>query len=170
MAVTGRQIVGGGAAAAGTALVLALVLIKGFEGRVDHVYADPVTHGAPWTYCDGETQHPQWGHQYTDAECDAETLALARKVDADILVCMKLAAPLPAKVEAAFVSLAWNIGTGAFCKSSIATKAHEGNLLEACKRIDLYNRAAGRVIPGLVLRRGKERDYCIQGALDALDG
>lgn len=158
MAIKGAHIAGGGAVA------VAIVLIIGFEGRVLHVYPDPVTHGAPWTYCDGETKNPQFKHVYTDAECDKETLAEVTKVDAAVLACVAPAEPLPAKVEAAFVSLAWNIGTAGFCKSSIAAFAHDGRLIEACKRISLYDHAGGKVIPGLTFRRGEERKICLQGA------
>ena len=48
MAIKGRTI-GVGAAGASAAVVLAFTLITGFEGRVNHVYPDPVTKGAPWT-------------------------------------------------------------------------------------------------------------------------
>lgn len=146
--------------------MLALALIVGFEGRVLHVYPDPVTKGAPWTYCDGETQKPRWGHVYTNAECDAETLALVQQVDAQILACIAPKSPLPAKVEAAFVSLGWNIGVPTFCQSSVAAFARAGNLFKACDRISLYNHAAGKAIPGLTFRRGEERKVCLEGALD----
>lgn len=160
MAVKGRTI--GGLAGA---LLLAGLLITAFEGRVLTVYPDPVTHSTPWTYCDGETQNPQPGHTYTDAECDAETVALIRKVDAAVLACT--ISPLPDKVRAAFDSLAWNIGTAAFCSSTLARKAKAGDLMGACKEIPRWDHAGGKTIPGLTFRRGEEMKICLEGVREA---
>lgn len=144
------------------AIALAAFAITAFEGRVTTVYPDPVTHARPWTYCDGETQNPKPGHQYTNAECDAETAALVKKTDAAVITCVGNR-PLPDNTRAAFDSLAWNIGTGGFCRSTVAVKAKAGDLKAACNAISLYDHAGGRTIPGLTARRGTEREMCLSG-------
>jgi lysozyme len=35
-----------------------------------------------------------------------------------------------------------------------------GNTAEACARLELYNKAGGRVLRGLVRRRAAERELC----------
>jgi hypothetical protein len=70
---------------------------------------------------------------------------------------------LPDKVYVADLSLAYNIGTGAFCRSSIVRLQNAGQLRASCDRFPLYNKAGGRTISGLVKRRGKEQVLCIEG-------
>lgn len=143
-------------------LGLAVFLITAFEGRVLHIYPDPVTHATPWTYCDGETTTtPQWGHVFTNAECDAITVAEVKTLDAKVTACV--GRPLPDKVRAAFDSLAWNIGVGAFCGSTVVKKAKAGDLAGACGAMLAWDHAGGHVIPGLTVRRNEEYAYCLDG-------
>lgn len=143
-------------------MALAAFLVTGFEGRVLKVYPDPVSGSTPWTYCDGLTQNPQFGHAYTHAECDTETAALIVKVDAKVQACVGRS--MPDKVRAVFDSLAWNIGTGAFCGSTLVKKAGAGDFVGACNQLPRWNRAGGKVIPGLSFRRGEELKICLEGA------
>lgn len=168
MAINGKTI-GMGAAGGSAAVVLAFFMITGFEGRVNHVYADPVTHSTPWTYCDGETtKTPDWKHVYSDAECDAITIAQVKTFDAKVMACIGHPLPddgkVPGKVRASFDSLAWNIGTAAFCSSTLAKKAKAGDFVGACVEMLKWDHAAGRVIPGLSMRRDQEYRICREGA------
>jgi len=160
MKLRGRHIAGLASAAA-----LAGVLITGFESpgglAVLFSYPDPVTHGAPWTACDGETKGIKPNMVFTPAQCDAMTGAQIRQTDAAVVACTRPG--LPIEVQAAFDSLAWNIGIGGFCQSSIAAFAKQNRLTDACDRIALYNRAGGKVIPGLTFRRGQEQQICLSG-------
>lgn len=164
----GRTIAG--LSGGGAAVVLAGFLITSFEGRVDHVYPDPVTRGAPWTYCDGETKHPRWNHVYTDLECDTETAREIVALDKAVMACVGHPLPdtgpkpLPDKVRATFDSLAWNIGQAAFCESTLARKAQAGNLIGACTEMLKWDHAGGKVIPGLTFRRNQEYAICLDGA------
>jgi lysozyme len=167
VALQGRHIaIGGGV---GAALVLAVTMIMGLEGRVNHVYPDPVTKGAPWTYCDGSTtKSPQWGKVYSDAECDAITVAAVKALDAKVMACIGHPLPddhkVPDKVRATFDSLAWNIGIGAFCGSTLAKKARAGHWAAACNEMLRWDHAGGKVIPGLSIRRDQEYRVCLDGA------
>jgi lysozyme len=75
-----------------------------------------------------------------------------------------LTRPLPDPVHGAFLSLTYNIGVGAFCKSSVARAANENNLKLACANIKKFNMGGGRVIYGLTKRRADEFKLCMQGA------
>lgn len=78
---------------------------------------------------------------------------------------------------AAYVSLAYNIGVGAFCKKAdkdrldkhgnpypesdrLIDVLNKGDYAEACRRIDSFNKSHGKVLPGLVKRRAEERAVC----------
>lgn len=67
----------------------------------------------------------------------------------------------------AMVSLAYNIGTGAFAKSSVARMHRAGNTQAAAEAFALWNKAGGRVLAGLTRRRQEEADlYVSDAALD----
>lgn len=63
----------------------------------------------------------------------------------------------------AYVSLAYNIGPSAFCKSTIARLLNQKqpNYAGACQQILRWDRQAGRVLPGLAKRRQDEYHQCI---------
>ena len=56
----------------------------------------------------------------------------------------------------AFVSLAYNIGIGAFGKSSALREHKAGNYDLAANKIMLWNKAGGKVLAGLIRRRKAE--------------
>lgn len=63
----------------------------------------------------------------------------------------------------AYVSLTYNIGYGAFCRSTIARKLKQQppDYKGACESILVWNKAGGRVLPGLVKRRQDEYRKCM---------
>lgn len=69
--------------------------------------------------------------------------------------------------RAAAVSLAYNIGVGAYCKSSIDKYFDRGDFVRGCNNFMLYNKARVkgqlRVVKGLNNRREKERLTCLRG-------
>jgi lysozyme len=60
----------------------------------------------------------------------------------------------------AFLSLAYNIGPGAFCKSTLVRKLNAGDYEGACKEILRWDRAGGKVVQGLTNRRQAEYKQC----------
>lgn len=61
----------------------------------------------------------------------------------------------------AYLSLAYNIGSGAFCSSTLVRELNQGRYENACKQILRWNRAGGRVVQGLVNRRKAEYQTCV---------
>ena len=159
----GRHVAGAGVAAV---LAIATPFVGDFEGLRLYVYPDPATKGAPWNSCYGETNNPQFGHTYTVAECNAQLAARLAEFDAGVRGCVHV--PMPVKVEAAFLSTAYNIGVPGFCHSSIAGLANTGDLKAACNRLPAFNRAGSQVLPGLTLRRGAEQALCLEGVAEGL--
>lgn len=76
---------------------------------------------------------------------------------------VKRCAPVPMHPHefAAFVSLTYNIGQGAFCKSTVAKRLNAGDYTGACEAILMWDKQAGKTLRGLTIRRKKERDQCL---------
>ena len=78
--------------------------------------------------------------------------------------CIREPDKVPDKSYAAFLSITYNIGEGAWCKSSMVRDLNAGRLKAACDDLLKYKYAHGVVLPGLLKRRQKERAYCMEGA------
>lgn len=135
-----------------------LDLIKEFEGFRAEAYRDPV---GVWTIGYGTTAAanvgiaPKAGMKISKA--DAE-MYLARAIDKfSAQIDPKITAPINENERAAFLSLAYNIGPGAFAKSSALRKFNEGDKTGAANAILLWNKAGGKVLAGLTRRRESER-------------
>lgn len=143
--------VGAGAAAA----LLAFVSV--WEGKSNDPYKDIV---GVWTVCYGETRVQM--RRYSDAECKA--------MKADALVdfaepVLKRNPELRGRDNqlAAAVSLAYNIGSAGYNRSTVARRFSQGRWREACDAFLLWNRAGGKVVRGLDNRRRAERALCMLG-------
>lgn len=139
---------------------VAIALIGGFEGVRTKAYRDIV--GVP-TICFGETRGVKMGDTKTMAQCKQMLADGLVEFETSMRRCLKAPDAIPDKPYVAFLSLSWNIGTGAFCKSTTARLANAGDLRGACNAITKFNRAGGRVIQGLVGRRNAERKLCLEG-------
>lgn len=76
---------------------------------------------------------------------------------------VKRCAPVPMHPHefSAFVSLTYNIGPGAFCRSTVAKRLNAGDYTGACDAILMWDKQAGKTLRGLTIRRKKERDQCL---------
>jgi len=142
---------------------LIVASVGGFEGVSQYAYRDPV--GIP-TICFGETRGVKMGDYKSLAEC--KDMLSSRVIEFSVGVEKCLIAPerVPDKMFAAQVSLAYNIGVGAFCGSTLVKKTNAGDLRGACDEFPRWNRAGGVVLPGLTKRRAVERDMCLAGVAD----
>lgn len=68
----------------------------------------------------------------------------------------------------ACVSLCYNIGPGAFAKSSVARFINQGRMADAADAFLLWNRAGGKILPGLVKRRAAEAALFVKGGREDL--
>lgn len=127
------------------------------EGVRLNAYRDSV---GIWTIGVGHTAaagHPApvRGMKISKAECDEilsrDLAKFEAAVDRAVTVSM-------AQHEFdALVSLAFNIGGGAFAKSSVVRRLNAGNRRGAADAFRLWNKAGGKVLQGLVNRRESER-------------
>lgn len=144
------------AAVIGTGVVaLAWPVIQHFEGDIRKGYRDPV---GIVTACRGHTQFAQLGRTYSERECDELQAADMWKHDAEMMACIKV--PLTDGQRAAFLSFSFNVGTGAFCGSTLARKLNAGDYAGACAELSKWVYAGGKAYPGLVRRREAERALC----------
>lgn len=58
----------------------------------------------------------------------------------------------------AMVSFAYNLGVGALAGSTLMRLLRSGDVAGAARQFDRWNKADGKVLPGLVVRRAAERD------------
>jgi lysozyme len=146
---------------AGT-LAAAAAFITPWEGVFTSAYKDPI---GIWTVCMGETEGVRRGDRYTVAQC---TDMLANKLPRywnEVAVCMgpDLVERTPDARKVAFISFSYNVGSGAFCKSTLLRKLRAGDARGACNELLRWNRAAGIVFKGLTRRREAERKLCMEG-------
>lgn len=152
----------GGSLAGGAvaALAVALSLIQPWEGKRNDPYRDIV---GVMTVCYGETQAPM--RRYSDAQCAAMLQGrVERDYLAPVLQCVPGIVNRPA-VAGAAASLAYNIGTKAFCNSTAARRFRMGDWRGGCDAFRSWVNAGGRRVQGLVNRREAERAMCLKGAV-----
>jgi lysozyme len=142
------------------AAALVATLVGGWEGLKLYSYQDVI---GVWTACYGETRGIRPGMKFTKPQCDAMLVERLAEFEAGMRRCLKSPDAIPDKPYVAFLSLSYNIGTGAFCKSSVARLANAGDPRGACNRIAAFNRAGGSIVRGLVNRRADEQRICLEG-------
>jgi lysozyme len=136
-------------------------LIRSFEGFKGTAYLDELAKPPVWTIGYGTTAAAGVGIQpragMTISKAEAE-LYFNRTVDK---FAAKIAPMVTMSVNenefGAFVSLAYNIGPGAFSKSSVLRRFNAGDKAGAADAFRMWNKAGGKVWPGLVRRREAER-------------
>jgi len=129
-------------------------LIKRNEGCRLHAYQDSV---GVWTIGYGDTG-PDVVQGLTISQEEAER-RLANRINKEFVPGVMKAigdAHTTQNQLAAMVSLAYNVGVGAFGTSTVARKHAEGDAEGAAAAFARFNKAGGRVLAGLVRRRGEE--------------
>lgn len=143
-------------AAAGGLMALTVSMIAYFEGMETKPYKDVV---GVRTVCFGHTGADIIPTKtYTESEC----LALLEK---DLSKVRKGVDPL-IKVDiddntrAAIYSFAYNVGTGAFARSTMLKKLNAGDIAGACNELKRWTYAGGKEWKGLITRREIENAVC----------
>ena len=143
-------------------VVICVACVGGFEGLRTSTYFD--VGGIP-TACFGETKNIKVGDKFTAKQCEE---MLGNRIERDfgpgVDKCIRHA--LPPHRKAAYTSFAYNVGTSAFCGSSVARKENLGDYTGACNSLMAWNKIkVGGVLiysPGLNNRREQERQLCLK--------
>lgn len=129
---------------------------EGFEGRA---YPDPGTGGDPWTIGYGHTSLAgpppvRRGMAMTRAQAEKVLAADVDKFASG--VASRIHVDLNSNQFSAIVSFAYNVGLGNLAKSAVLQAVNNRQFDKVPRRLALWNKAAGRVLPGLVKRRAAE--------------
>lgn len=133
------------------------ISILAYEGYSSIAY-QPVE-GDVWTIGFGTTQGVKEGDQIDPVEAMQRANQDAERVQKRIRQCVK--AGLTQGEFDAYTSLAYNIGTEAFCSSTLVKKVNEGDHVGACREILRWVYFKGKKLDGLVNRREREYRTCV---------
>ena len=143
--------------AALSASAVALVALVAHEGYRREAYI-PIPGDVP-TIGFGTTKGVRLGDKIEPVKALERALEDMQKFEGAIKKCVKV--PLKQTEYEAYLSLIYNIGDGAFCKSTLVKKLNKFDYAGACKEILRWDKAGGKVIRGLTVRRQKEYEQCI---------
>ena len=107
----------------------------------------------------GTTEGVRLGDKITPPKALERSLADIDKFEGAIKQCVKV--PLYQREYDALVSLAYNIGSGAFCKSTLVRLLNAGDYAGACDQILAWDKFKGKPLAGLTKRRQQEYRMCI---------
>lgn len=134
-----------------------IALVKSFEGCRLTAYA-----------CPANVPTIGYGHTGPDVTRDDIGVKTITQAEADKLLLEDLylfemrvkkliqREPTPNQLSA-MVSFAYNVGTMNFRTSTLLRKFNAGDDLGAADQFPLWNKANGKVLPGLIARRAAER-------------
>jgi len=130
-------------------------LITDWEKCKLHAYPDPATGGKPWTIGWGATgmdigPNTVWTQAQADADLQKRIDKLGESIDG-------YGVPLTCSQKGALVSLAYNIGIGNLGTSTLLKCLRRGDIAGASSQFLVWNKAAGKVMQGLVNRRKAEK-------------
>ena len=149
---TGRVV----ALSAAGIIAVAAAVIAPWEGRRLTPYKDIVGIA---TVCYGHTGNVQ-ARKYTPAECDALLASDIAEHWAGVSKC--IARPVTDNQGAAILSLAFNVGVSAVCRSTLIRKLNAGEPASVwCRELLRWNKAGGREVRGLTNRRKAELKLCL---------
>jgi lysozyme len=133
-----------------------LVAYEGYsETPITPVPGDRLTIGF------GTTEGVQPGDRITPPKAVARALQDVAKYEGAVKQCVRV--PLHQYEYDAFLSLAYNIGPGAFCGSTLVRVLNAGDYTEACRQILRWDRFQGKPLRGLAIRRQAEHKTCTGG-------
>ena len=136
---------------------VALIGLLVAEGYKDHAYI-PVAGDVP-TIGFGTTENVKMGDKVTVTQALNRAMVDVQKFEGAIKSCVKV--PLHQYEYDAYTSLAYNIGSGAFCRSTLVKLLNQQKYEEACKQILRWDFFKGKPLRGLTVRREKEYQQCI---------
>ena len=125
--------------------------------RSDHGSHPYRTGGHPWTIGYGSTgpevtPDTVWTLQQAEASLDSHLLHFS----VGVIKLSPILIKQPARRLAAIISFAYNCGLGNYRISTLKKRVDAQDWAGACEEIVKWNKAAGRVLRGLTLRREAE--------------
>ena len=137
---------------------LGLELIKEFEGFSDNAYLCPAkipTIGYGNTFYE-DGRKVKLGEQISKSDA-LELLEIVANKDFADKIFPSIIVPVAQNQFDAMCSLAYNIGAGAFLKSTLLKKVNAGDFAGAGEEFLRWNKANGKEVLGLTKRREREK-------------
>ncbi|MDE9625718.1 lysozyme [Citrobacter portucalensis] len=114
-----------------------------------------------WTSGIGHTAGVVPKRDITEKEAAANLVADVLNVEKRLAVCVPV--DMPPSVYDALVSFAFNVGTGAACRSTLVYHLKHRQWWQACDQLTRWVFVNGERNTGLENRRFRERTYCLKG-------
>jgi lysozyme len=127
-----------------------------YEGYSDTAYDDVV---GVKTIGFGTTEGVKPGDKITPPQAVKRALQDVAKFEGAVKQCVKV--PLHQYEYDSLIQLSYNIGPTAFCGSTLVKKLNALDYSGACREILRWDRAQGRQVRGLTIRRQAEHKLCM---------
>ncbi|RFU89012.1 MULTISPECIES: lysozyme [Citrobacter] len=115
-----------------------------------------------WTNGVGHTAGVKPGSVITEHQAASNLVSDVLLVEKRLAACL-LVAP-PQHVYDALVSIGFNVGTGAICRSTMVSFINRQQWWQACDQLPRWVYVNGVRSAGLEKRRERERAWCLKGA------
>jgi GH24 family phage-related lysozyme (muramidase) len=153
------------------AVIMAVKVIKSWEGLRTKAYLDTLPKKHVWTVCYGETLNIKASDRFTPEQCEK---MLIKRVIHDYYLPLvdkvKDFGLAPDSVQASMISGGYNYGVFKVANSGGAGWVEKHQYHTACLALTAYNKAGGKILPGLVNRRENgdasrigEAELCVSG-------
>jgi len=136
------------------------------EGICARAYLDTIAEPDVWTVCYGDTDGVTPNELRPIEDCRVQlgdNLQRYRDGLHGYFTEETIADRLTPERDAAYTSLAYNVGIAGAGRSTATRRLNAGDVRGGCNAIGWWNRAGGRVIRGLVNRRADEVALCLEG-------
>ena len=107
----------------------------------------------------GTTKGVKLGDRTTPQDALKRALTDINKFEGALKQCVKV--PLTQGEYDAYISLSYNIGSFAFCNSTLVKRLNAGRYEDACIEILQWDRFKGQKLAGLTKRRTEEYHLCL---------
>lgn len=134
-------------------LEILMKLIKDSEGCVLKSYKCPA---GIWTIGYGQTKGIKEGMVWTQNQADEDLLETAWEVLNQALTASPVLKTSTSQRQAAIADFIYNLGIGNYKASTLKKYVDKENWASAYTEIKKWNKAGGKVLKGLTIRREKE--------------
>lgn len=107
----------------------------------------------------GTTDGVRMGDTITPQKAVQRALQDVAKFEGAVKQCVKV--PLHQYEYDSYVQFSYNVGSGAFCGSTLVRKLNAGDYSGACSELLRWDRFQGKPLRGLTLRRQSEYTKCM---------
>ena len=141
-----------------SALELLIKLIKESEGCKLKAYKDCV---GVITIGWGQTKGIKEGMIWTQNQADEDLIKTALEVLNQAIKASPILATVNMEKQAAIADFVYNLGIGSYTSSTLKKKVDANDWISAAVEIKRWDKAGGKVLKGLTIRRNKEAELLL---------